>query len=269
MIRVAMWKARISPRFRNWKKTMKRLTSFHRLASAAILCGVVVLPTPSPLFGHAEIHVRIADMTKKIEMEPENPELYVKRGELHRVHRDWDAALADYQRAVELDPTLATVHFVRGRMLFEADRLDAALADLNHFLSIEPRHREALVTRARLLVQLGRFLEAADDYTKAIATLTRPTPEYYLERSKALAEAGVVYLERALAGLDESIDRIGPLVTLQLYAIELELRMGRYGGALKRVDRIARWLPAERQLVRRGEILRRAGRLPDARAGSR
>ncbi|MEE8241076.1 MAG: tetratricopeptide repeat protein [Nitrospirales bacterium] len=244
---------------------MKRSANFCRLAFTTMVIVALILVTPSWLFAHAEIHVRIADLTKKIEVEPENPDLYVKRGELHRVHRDWDAALADYRRAGELEPRSASVHFVRGRMLFEAERLDGALSDLNHFLRIEPRYREALVTRARVLVQLGRPLDAADDYTNAIATLTRPTPEYYLERSKALAEAGVEYLESALAGLDEAIDRIGPLVTLQLYAIELELRMEQYGGALKRLDSIARWMPAERQLFGRGEILRRAGRIPEAR----
>jgi tetratricopeptide (TPR) repeat protein len=242
-------------------------SNLHRLIVALTLAGAVLAAVPRAALGHADIEVRIADLTKKIEANPTNAELFIKRGELHRVHRDWEAAMADYRRAAEIVPRLSAVHFLRGRMLFEAGRPQEAIVDLDRFLAIASSdvglRREALVTRARVRVELGKFLEAAEDYTGAIATLTRHTPEYYLERSQALSRAGL--LGRALQGVDEAIARSGPLVTLQFYAIELELDLERYDDALARLGVIARWMPAERLLFRRGEILRRAGRINEAR----
>jgi predicted negative regulator of RcsB-dependent stress response len=70
-----------------------------------------------------------------------------------------------------------------------------------------------------------------------------------------------------LRGLDEGIDKLGPLVTLQLYAIELELRRRQWAGALSRLDLIAAQSERKEQwLARRGEILTLAGRHEQARA---
>ncbi len=58
----------------------------------------------------------------------------------------------------------------------------------------------------------------------------------------------------------------GPIITLQLYATELELRKKRPDAALARLEQIAaRWARKESWLARRGEILEQAGRHADAR----
>ncbi len=195
----------------------------------------------------------------------DNARLYLKRGELQRLHRDWDAALADYNRASELAPDLSGVHLSRGRMWFESGRFSSALTELDRFLFAQPGHAEGLLWRARALVKLGNGLEAAEDYTAAIARLKRPTPEYFLERARALVNAGDEYIDEALRGLDEGIVRLGSLVTLQQFAIELELKQQRYEQALARLDRVARWMARERFLQQQGAILEQAGRSVEAR----
>lgn len=47
---------------------------------------------------------------------PDNAELILRRGELHRVHRNWANALADYQRAKDLNNKLVTVELAIGQM---------------------------------------------------------------------------------------------------------------------------------------------------------
>ena len=49
----------------------------------------------------------------------------------------------------------------------------------------------------------------------------RPIPTYYLERARALVEAGPEHFGEALRGLDEGSARLGHPVTLEPYAIEL------------------------------------------------
>jgi predicted negative regulator of RcsB-dependent stress response len=74
-------------------------------------------------------------------------------------------------------------------------------------------------------------------------------------------------INAALSGLDEGIKKLGPLVTLQLMPIDLELRRHNYDGALNRLALIA--AQSERKetwLVRRGEILKLAGKEEEARA---
>ncbi len=231
-----------------------------------LACLALGLGAPPPAAAHGDIHEQIAALTKRIAQDPKNATLYLKRGELYRVHREWDLALADYRRARVFDPALAAVDLCRGRMLLEADRPEPARLALERFVKRQPAHAEARVTLARILVKLGRRLPAAENFTRAIALSPEPKPEYFLERGQALAAEGSEHLEEALAGLDQGIEKLGPLVTLQLLAIELELRSKRTDAALARLEKIA--AQTERQetwLARRGEILEQAGRPREAR----
>src|SRR6185369_2131920 len=127
---------------------------------------------------------------------------------------------------------------------------------------------QALLRRARVLAALGRPLESVKDYSRAIALSAEPRPEYYLERAHSLAGAGRTI--DALRGLDEGIEKLGPLVTLESAAVELELAEGRFDEALLRVDRLT--TQGERHetwLARRGEILELAHRRHEALAAYR
>ena len=240
---------------------MRRLTSTIQLAAAAACLGIALaLPTQA----HEGLHEQIADVTAQIRREPTNASLYLKRGELHRLHRDWDSAFADYGRAEQLNPRLDEVKFGRGRAYLEAGKPGEAKIWLDRFLMAKPAHVDALVTRARVLVNLKQSIAAAADYSRAIEQLAKPKPEYYIERAQALAAGG--HNEEALSGIDEGVKKLGPLVTLQLFAIELELSRKSYDAALSRLEQIAVQSPRkESWLARRGEILLLAGRKNEAR----
>jgi hypothetical protein len=48
---------------------------------------------------HEPLSVRIVKLTQQFKQDPNNPTLYLKRGELYRLSRDWQAAQDDYDRA--------------------------------------------------------------------------------------------------------------------------------------------------------------------------
>jgi tetratricopeptide (TPR) repeat protein len=151
-------------------------------------------------------------------------------------------------------------------MYYEAGLLPEAKNELDRLLRAVPEHQEGLLTRARLLTKLDEPLQAALDYDKVIAGLENPTPEFYLERAKALVAGGPEQTARALAGLDEGIRRLGPLFTLVDFAIDLEVQAARYDAALRRLDKqLGPALAPERLLYRRGTILGLAGRPAEAR----
>ncbi len=209
---------------------------------------------------HEGLPEQIAAITAKIKRDPKNASLYLQRGELYRLHRSWTRAAADYDRAIRLRPDLKIVDLARGKLFFESGKFERARPALDRFLSQQPDHYEGLITRARVLAKLGARFEAAKDFTQALAKASVPEPELYLERAQVIA-GDAKSIDEALSGLDEGITRLGPLVTLQLSAIELELRRHNYDAALARLDLVTS--QSERKetwLVRRGEILKLAGR---------
>ncbi|MBI3853712.1 MAG: tetratricopeptide repeat protein [Verrucomicrobia bacterium] len=219
---------------------------------------------PTSALGHADLLALIDIVTKQIESDPKNAALYLRRGELYRVHADWKLAESDYDRVAQLDPQLLAVDFCRGKLCFDSGQNERARALLDKYLAGQPDHVDALMTRARLLLRLGERKAAVNDFTRAIAKTSDPMPEYFLERAQAQADDGEV--EAAVRGLDEGLKRLGPLVGLELYAIELELARKNFDGALNRLEAItARSERKEKWLTRRGEILILAGRPDEAR----
>jgi tetratricopeptide (TPR) repeat protein len=240
-----------------------------------LLAGLAALAFSCPAWAHRGVHERIELITRQIAAEASGAELYLRRGELHRIHGDWAAAESDYRTAAGLDPGLAAVHLARGTMFLEAGRPQEAIAALDHFLAMHPGHADAILARARALRRAGRNLEAAAEFTRAIEALgpgRSPRPEQYLERAAALEacadDCPEELLDEALRGLDEGIARLGPAVTLDLAALRLELRLGRHDAALRRIERAAARSPRkETWLLRRAEVLERAGRVEAAVAG--
>ena len=245
------------------RRRASRYPSLFRIV--AVICFAVGLE-PSPAIAHEDLHRQIAALSELIEQNPTNVALYLKRGNLHRAHHEWTFALSDFERAGALDSGLSVAIYFTGVTLFEAGMHESAKIALDRFVEGYPDHADALIARARVLVRLGDRIGAAMDFTGAIAQPSKPRPEYYLERAEALAAEGYESLDEALRGLDEGMVKLGPLVTLQLLTIDLELKKNRYDAALARLDQIAAAASRkETWLARRGEILEQAGRSDEAR----
>jgi tetratricopeptide (TPR) repeat protein len=232
--------------------------------------AAVTVVTPAPVEAHGATDEQILALTLRIRDNPRNAELFLRRGDLYSEHENWDSALDDYQHAARLDPALATVDLARGRTLFSAGQFDAARTALDRFVVREPLHPEARILRARVLAQLSQLDASVHDYTLAIDYLARlgaPNPDYYLERAQASASRGLKHIPDALGGLEEGMATLGPLAVLQLYAIELELKLERVDAALARLESlVAQTNRRESLLARLGEILELAGRTEAARA---
>jgi tetratricopeptide (TPR) repeat protein len=234
-----------------------------RLSCIVFALGFVV---PLMARAHGDLHEQIASVTGQIQQDPNNAMLFLKRGELHRVHGEWESAQADYDLVTQFAPDFAAIDFFRGRMLLEAGQIKPARKSLDRFLEKQPNHADALIARARVCMKLGEGEAAANDFTRAIARLPEPKPDYYLERAEALASAGDLHVADALRGLDEGIKKLGPLVAFRVRAIDLELMRKNYDGALARLEQIIGQSPRrETWLARKGDILEQAGRTGEAR----
>ncbi len=232
---------------------------FGLVAVPVLVCTLCAFP----VLAHVGISEEIEAVTAQLEDEPEAPELYLLRGDLHRINGHWPEAIADFNKVLQLDRDNALAELGLGRTWLDRGQFRKALRHLDRALAREPGNVRALVSRARVYRRSGRPLEAAADYQRAIATFTAPAnpiPEYYFERARALEAAGADYIGAAIATLDAGITRLGKLRIFEDYAIELERRRGNYGVARQRLDRIIeRSARKEALLLRRGEILLEAG----------
>ncbi len=228
----------------------------------------ISLAAQFPVWAHGDLHKQIARCTQKIQHEPARAELHLRRAELHRLHGEWDLALTDCASAEKLDPKTAAANLIRGKTFFNAGKFQQAKIALDVFLAAEPKHAEALLTRGRLLVKMNSPSAAERDFTAAINASASPQPDHFLERAQAMLAAQKI--EAALAGLDEGIRKLGPLISLESLAVELELRQNHFDAALARVEKIsAQSARKEAWLVLRGEIFERAGRRSEALAAFR
>ena len=219
------------------------------------------------LLGHGDAHDLIRTVSEQLREHPRDSDLYYQRGELYRRHGDFDLALADYERAARYSTNTPMLDLSRGLLLVDAKWPQTAKVYLDRFLARETNHVVALVTRAKAQLQLQNRDAAVFDYTLAIQASREPRPELFIERAQALITDDGGRLDEAIQGLDEGIRRLGSVITLQLYAIDLELKRRQTNAALGRLDGIIAQSPRkETWQARRGEILQQAGRRQEARA---
>ena len=231
----------------------------------ACCCAFLDAGIPGRVFAHGDLHDQIDGVSDRLAHDPNNAALLLRRAELYRLHGEWENALKDVDRVSQVDPKPGRSDLLRAKILVDAGQLQAARTALNQFLERQPNHVDGLITRALLLVKLGSGSLAAQDYSRAIAASPRPEPDYYLKRAEALRRATPPQLGEALAGLDEGIRKLGPLVTLELAAIDVEVALRNYDRALTRLDTARRTSARQESwLVRRAEILAAAGRIAEA-----
>ena len=154
----------------------------------------------------------------------------------------------------------------RAKMLLESGAPERARPEVERFLAHNVDHPDALLTQAQVLVKLGWGVEAVRFLDRALARHPQPEPDHYLARVDVLVALGDAHLDRAIRGLDQGMRRLGPVVSLEDRAIELELRLKRFDRALARIKRQGQVsLRKDLWLARRADILAQAGRPAQAR----
>lgn len=219
------------------------------------------LALASPGRAHQQIGLALEQLDAEIIDHPDDADLYIQRGELYRLNREWALAEVDFSKAVDLAPDNPDLQFHLGRLWLEAGRPERARSALDRFVAAHPDHVEGLVIRGRILGALDLRLAAAADYDRVIAILDPPEPEHYLQRARWLIAEGGAQVDAALGGIDEAIARLGPIVALITVAIDVETGRGRYDAALERFASLPMVLAGRPNwLARRGDVLRAAGR---------
>lgn len=231
-------------------------------AALAALVWVGCLPCAA----HMGLHEQITSLSQEIVDNPASCSLYLRRGELYRQHQDWPAALGDYLRAEACDPALEQVALGKGRMYADQGETTKALLCVLPYVDKYPADVVARILCAQLRNSLGQHVESAAEYTASISLSENPTPNLFIERARALAQAGDGYLDEAVRGLDEGIARLGEVITLEQAAADFELNEGRLEAAEARLKKIIRSVPRKDAfLARLGDFYAQTGQTVRAR----
>jgi Tfp pilus assembly protein PilF len=234
-------------------------------AVLALVLALGVACLASPVGAHLPLDEKEALVEKALEERGEDPQLHLRRAVLHRQRRQWDAAAASYLRAAALGADQNQVEVALAQVFLDAGLPLTAEMQIERVVARAPTDATALITRARVRRTLGQRDGAADDFERAVALLQHPDPDVVRDAMDAQVAAGRP--EAALAVADAAMKRIGPVVSIQLPAIEVELARGRSEAALGRLDVLLAQAPRhEVWLAQRGDILENMGRPDEARS---
>jgi tetratricopeptide (TPR) repeat protein len=100
-------------------------------------------------------------------------EVHLYLGNAYTAQRQFDAALGEYDAAHQLNPDLAQVHFEAAKALSMKGDVGGAVARCQQGLAREPSSAYGLYTLGVICQRGGRYAEAANAYTRAIAIHAR------------------------------------------------------------------------------------------------
>jgi tetratricopeptide (TPR) repeat protein len=224
----------------------------------------LVLSLPGRALAHGSHDSRIATLTDAITASPDSMDLYLQRGELYQLERHWDLATRDFRRAEVLSPEDPRSRMCLASLLVDTARPAAALEQLTVSAPSES-NPEFWYLCSRAYADLEGWTDAIQCLDKALSLWEHPRPDRYVDRVHLVLARNPRDWTTALEGLDAGIARLGPLPSLGLLALDLEVEAGAYAAALSRLDAIANWLGRpEFVLARRGEILELADRRLEA-----
>lgn len=229
-----------------------------------LLCLLMPL---SALMAHGDLHEAITRVSKLIEKDPQDVFLYFERGMLYQEHEELEAALADYQRVLSMEPDFNSCLLQMAQINLLRNRPSHALRQIDEYLQREPANPFAYKTRASIRRRLGEHHLVVADLRTMIALKKENAirPEDYFQLSEAILRADLKNYPGAITALEEGIDRLGPVISLQSRLVDLEVLGGRYDDALARIDRIIAALPVKKNwLQKKAEILTLAGRPEEA-----
>lgn len=213
--------------------------------------------------GDGELLDQIERVSQQLRVEPGRADLFLVRADLLRRWGRLEAALGDVRQAQRHGAEQADLTLAKARVQRDAGHPYRALAGLGRCIDLAPDHLALRQERAQLLNRLGRSQAAARDYAWVASHNPTPSPDLFVAWHRELVGAGLP--AAALAALEAGRQALGPLVSLELPALELELELGRFDAALERTARLQRNVPRmDGWGLTRGRVLALAGRSADA-----
>lgn len=131
-----------------------------------------------------------ADFNRAIELAPNDPNLYFERGHTYDRNDQTDRAIADFSQAIKLNPQFADAYYFRGLNYTYKKPVDTlgANLDFSQAIKLDPTQVRYYEARGRLRNDFKDYQGAIADYTKVIQRV--PSANAYSDRGFAFAALG-------------------------------------------------------------------------------
>jgi tetratricopeptide (TPR) repeat protein len=140
--------------------------------------------------------------TQALGFDPDEPDGYALRGQIHYHLGHLPEAAADCSAAIDRGHRHAEAYFIRAVALDTGGRMEDAHADCSRALDFDPEHVGAWNSRGLIRGRSGRLEEALGDFSEAI----RLAPDWFLPRlNRAQFQHSRGQLELALSDYDKAV----------------------------------------------------------------
>lgn len=199
----------------------------------AIVVSILCILISTSLLGHGDTHQRIKELTKKIKLSPENPNLYLKRAELYTQHEDYKKSNRDLFKCVSLGVRSEKVNFTFATNYKNLKKYDEALEYLDKILEMDIKNVRALKEKANVFYNQKKYDDTAIYLEKVAELSEEPLPENYIKASKAWElDDKVGSYKRSKKIIEKGIERLGDLMVFYQRLVKLNLANGEYEQAV-------------------------------------
>jgi tetratricopeptide (TPR) repeat protein len=141
-------------------------------------------------------------LTAALALRPDNPGIYLNRGNAQKTVGEVDAAITDYRRCLALAPQYAAAHASLGGALVDEGRCDEAMAECQKAVELDPNLALAWCHRGLVYAHLHQYEKALADYSEAI----KLDPKLALAwDNRGRLYVGIHQYEKGLADFSEAI----------------------------------------------------------------
>ena len=174
---------------------------------------------------HGDIHERIQQISKEIENNPDDVNLYLKRGELYFQHEAYDSSSFDFKTCELLGNYPAKrFYFSYAKTLNQLDRHGEALIYLKKILKIDPGNVNTLRLIGKIYNDLSKPCIASEYLQKVISNASYTLPFNYLEASRSFSRCDHPdALNKSIDILNQGINDLGALITFQNELVKIFL----------------------------------------------
>src|SRR5262249_12597231 len=129
------------------------------------------------LTGKGQLNEAIESYNKAIALDRKYAAPHIGLGFVWAGKGRWDKAIPCYRKAVQLDPKAGGAHYNLGVLLCDFKRdYDGAIASFQEATAVNPKGTNAQVALGKVLLRQGRYAEAKDASSRALALLPPTHP---------------------------------------------------------------------------------------------
>ncbi len=215
---------------------------------------------------HGDLHERIQLVSSQIDENGDDPELYVKRGDLYFQHEDFEASVSDFNHAISRNTDQYNVYYLLARSYFKMEEIDSTVYYLNKQLAFTPDYFRALQLIGHSYGELEQYEASVKYLIEALDHIETRIPKNYLDVIDAYRKCGTgIHTSKALKWCDIAIRDLGPLVVFYDRKIDLCKKSARLTDAIQSLNEVIRINhQKEKWVVERAHIYLKLGMKAEA-----